>query len=126
MGVIEKLRLVEQVELDQVRLGALYVQLGDQGADSVVCRAMEELAARLSHCRQLWQDGKAVQLRKNSRSLIAISEQIGMHRLAQVARDLTGCIDAQDHVAVAATLSRLIRIGECSLSAVWQMEDRSL
>ncbi|QUJ76438.1 hypothetical protein KDD17_16390 [Sulfitobacter albidus] len=126
MGVVEQLRLVEQVELDQVRLGALYTQLGEQNAESVVARAMEELASRLAQCRAQWNGGKTAQLRKNSRSLIAISEQIGMYRLAQVAADVTSSIDARDDVAVAATLARLMRTGERSLSAVWKMEDQRL
>lgn len=126
MGEIVEMRLMEQIELDQVRLGTLYNQLGDAGAESVVCRAMEELAVRLARCSALWREGETSQLRKNARSLIAISEQIGMDRLAWVAGDVTASIDAGDDVAVAATLSRMMRTGERSLSAIWSMQDLSL
>ncbi|MEQ6249718.1 hypothetical protein ABMC89_12565 [Sulfitobacter sp. HNIBRBA3233] len=126
MGEILEMRLIERVELDQGRIGALYRQLGADGADNVMCRAMEELAVRMSLCRSLWQEGKTAQLRKNARSLIAISEQLGMKRLAQVAGDVTACIDDRDSVAVSATLSRMLRTGERSLSAIWSMQERSL
>ena len=114
-----QIRPVEQVRVDQDRLGALYSQLGEAGAEDVVCRALEELAQRLSRCEALFLDAAWPELRKNARSLIAISEQIGMSALAHVAGDVTRCIDQCDHTAVAATLSRLLRIGERSLMAVW-------
>lgn len=126
MSEVVKIRLSEQIQLDQVRLGTLYAQLGETGAESVVSRAMEELAVRLSQCDTLWRDKNKVQLRKHARSLIAIADQIGMHRLAQVAGDVTASIDAEDDVAVAATLSRMLRTGERSLSAIWSMEDLSI
>lgn len=126
MSDIINIRLSEKIQLDQVRLGALYAQLGETGAESVVCRAMEELAARLAQCDALWRAGNRLLLRKNARSLIAISNQIGMHRLAQVAGDVTTSIDANDEVAIAATLSRMLRTGERSLSALWSMEDLSI
>lgn len=121
-----KIRLSEKIQLDQVRLGTLYAQLGETGAESVLCRAMEELAARLAQCDALWHARNRIQLRKHARSLIAIADQIGMHRLAKVAGDVTASIDAEDEIAIAATLSRMLRIGERSLSAIWSMEDLSI
>ncbi len=118
-----QIKPLEAVHVDQDRLGALYSQLGEAGAEDVVCRALEELAMRLSHCEQLFRDGAWADLRKNSRSLIAIAEQVGMSALSQVARDVTLCIDRGDTTAVAATLSRLIRVGERSLMLVWDIQD---
>jgi hypothetical protein len=118
-----QIRPTEQVDLDQDRLGALYHQLGEDNAEDVVCRALEELAVRLGQCDRLYRDGSWADLRKNSRLLIAIAEQIGMHALARVARDVTICLDQGDAIAVAATLSRLIRVGERSLTAVWDLQD---
>jgi hypothetical protein len=126
MDNVVNIRLSEQIQLDQVRLGTLYAQLGESGAENVVCRAMEELAVRMAQCDALWRANNLVHLRKNARSLIAIADQIGMHRLAKVAGDVTICIDTADAVAIAATLSRMLRTGECSLSAIWSMEDLSI
>ena len=126
MSEVVKIRLLEQINLDQSRLGTLYAQLGESSAESVVCRAMEELAVRMAQCDTLWRARNFVQLRKHARSLIAIADQIGMYNLAQVARDVTTCIDASDDIAIAATLSRMLRIGERSLSAIWSMDDLSI
>lgn len=115
----------EQIRLDQDRLAGLYLQLGEASADDIVCRAIEELAMRLSHCERLWRQNDHMALRKSARSLVAISDQIGMATLARVAGDVTNAIDAADGSAIAATLFRLIRIGERSLTAVWDMQDLS-
>ena len=118
-----ELMQVETVRLDQDRVESLYHQLGESGAEDVICRAIEELAVRLAHCEQLWRKDMAEDLRKSARSLIAIAEQIGMTTLARVAGDVTNAIDAQDPAALGATLCRLMRIGERSLTAVWDLQD---
>ena len=109
--------------LDQDRLQALYSELGDVGAEDVVCRAMEELAVRLSYAEKLSRRGDYKDMQKVVRSLIAIADQIGMNSLARVARDVCDCVEAGDEVALGATLSRLVRIGERSLSAIWDLDD---
>ncbi|WP_372993702.1 hypothetical protein [Sulfitobacter sp.] len=121
-----QMRPTEQVSVDQERLGTLYAQLGEAGAEDVVCRAMEELALRMSHCDRLFRESNWDELRKNSRSLIAIADQVGLQKLAVVARDVMCAIDQHDEVAVAATLTRLIRIGERSLTAIWDTQDMSI
>jgi hypothetical protein len=123
MDHVLKIRLKENVQVDQDRLGALYAELGENAAEDVVCRAMEELALRLSHCSRLHTAGEWDELRKCTRSLIAISEQIGMLVLARVSNDVIETLDARDMPAVAATLSRLLRIGEQSLTAIWDLQD---
>jgi len=118
-----QIKPTENVSVDQDQLGALYSQLGAVGAEDVVCRALEELALRMSHCEKLYRAGQWDELRKNTRSLIAIADQIGMRALSHVASDVTDSIDQGNGVAVAATLSRLMRVGDRSLSAVWDIQD---
>jgi hypothetical protein len=123
---ITKLTLEEPVRLDPDRLGALYSQLGEVGAEDVICRAMEELAVRMAHCERLHRQSDWLELRKSARSLVAIADQIGMHMLSRVATDVTMAIDDNNTVAIASTLARLLRIGERSLTAIWDSQDLSL
>jgi len=118
---ILQIRPMEKVSVDQERLGPLYAQLGEAGAENVVCHALEELALRMTHCDKLYREEAWRDLRKNARSLIAIADQIGMAKLSSVADDVTNCIDREDAIALAATLSRLLRIGERSLTAIWDI-----
>ena len=126
MEDVTTLGQTEQVRLDSDRLGALYRQLGEANAEDVICRAVEELAVRMSHCETLWRAGDWAQLRKSVRSLMAISDQVGMAKLSHVAGDVTTAIDNKDAVAAAATLTRLLRVGERSLTAVWDLQDLSI
>ncbi|MCX7558049.1 hypothetical protein OS190_00615 [Sulfitobacter sp. F26204] len=114
---------VENVNLDQNQLGGLYSQLGPAGAEDVLCRALEELSLRLSQSEELYRQGQWHELRRNTRSLIAIADQIGMQALSRVANDVIRCIDQTNGVAIAATLSRLMRVGDRSLSAIWESQD---
>lgn len=110
------------MRLDPYRLDALFDQLGETGAEDIVCRALEELAARLSHAERCYREGRIEDMRKSSRSLIAIADQVGMSLLARVAGDVTASIDAGDHIALAATFARLLRIGERSLCEIWDVQ----
>lgn len=116
----------EKVRLDPDRLAELYVQLGEAGAQDIVCRAMEELTVRLENITEAHLTYKGRDLRKGAKGLIGIAEQIGMQRLADVARDVCNCADENDPIALGATLARLLRIGNCSLTAVWDLQDLSV
>lgn len=89
----------------------------------MVCRALEELAARLAHVEKCYRAGEAKETCKNSRSLGAIADQLGMSMLATVARDVVACAETGDPVAQAATLARLLRIGERSLTEIWDVQE---
>ncbi|MDA7963693.1 hypothetical protein [Ruegeria sp.] len=129
MNVVDKIITLEQkesVRLDPDRLGGLCGQLGDANAVDVLCRTIEELALRLSNCDRFWRQRDWAGLRKCAKSLVAIADQAGMTALARVAGDVVNTVDAGDAVATGATLSRLIRVGERSLTAVWDQQDLSV
>ncbi|WP_306115874.1 MULTISPECIES: hypothetical protein [unclassified Roseovarius] len=126
MEQVTTLRHDEVVRVNPDRLEELYRQLGETGAEDVVCRALEELAARLSHTERCFREMRHHDMRKSARSLVAIAEQIGMSLLAQVALDVTICIDAGDKIALSATMARLLRIGERSLTQIWDLQDLSI
>lgn len=113
----------ETVWLDADRLALLCQQRGPDAAEDMVCRALEQLANRLGRTEACYRSGRMQDMRKSARSLIAMSDQIGMRHLARVASDVTACLDAGDAVAVGATLARLLRVGERSLCDIWDLQD---
>ena len=123
MTNITQLRLSEHVKVDHDRLDALYSEMEPAAAEDMVCRAMEELALRIAQCDRLYRASDFDGLHKASRSLVAIAEQIGMTVMARVARDVADCATSQDPVPLAATLARLMRTGEESLTAIWDLQD---
>ncbi|SEF58419.1 hypothetical protein SAMN05421751_102109 [Jhaorihella thermophila] len=125
VGQLLTLRQVETVRLDPDRLELLYSQMGEAAADDVICRAVEELAIRLTRTEQQWRNGDWHEMARTARSLIAIADQVGMTKLARIAGDVVQAARAGDSAAVGATLFRLIRVGERSLTAIWDLQDLS-
>ncbi len=126
MNKIVQLKPAEQIRVDSEQLSGLYTNLGEVAAEDIVCRAMEELALRLAHCDRLYRSDDLTGLRKSSKSLVAIAEQIGMNKLARVALCVTDCVDAGDTIALSAVFSRLLRTGEGSLTAIWDLQDLTI
>ena len=126
MKQVTMLAMSEPAQLDAEKLEQLYEELGDSAAEDVVCRAMEELAVKLAQTDRLYRSGQIAEMRKTVRSMGAIAGQIGMGTLARVAGDVLACVDANDGTALAAVLQRLMRMGESSLTQIWQLQDLSI
>ena len=126
MGRITSLEQQEPVDLDTERLEQLYLELGSNAADNVVCRALEELAARLSRVGRCHGEGRLDDMVRNARGVAAMAGQLGMHRVAAVANDVIRCTGAGDPVALAATLARLVRLGERCLTEIWDLQDLTI
>jgi hypothetical protein len=125
MAHLTRLRPDEPVRLERARLAALYASAGEAQAEEIICRAMEELAQRLSALERAYAQGETAALARGARSLGAIAEQMGMTGLARVARDVALCAERRDGPALGAVLSRLVRISDRSLTAVWDTADLS-
>lgn len=123
MTYFAKLTYDEPVRLDAESLESLYSELGPAGAENVVCRAMEELALRLNETTALHRNGDWEELARLARSMGAISRQVGLSSFARVANDVAKCASAGDPIALGATICRLERIGDRSLTAVWDIQD---
>ncbi|MGB1234390.1 MAG: hypothetical protein ACPG5U_01500 [Planktomarina sp.] len=113
----------ETVDLDTEQLGALYAQLGESNADAVVCRALEELANRLSLIERSYYQSDFPALAKAARGLVGIADQVGMKKLSVIAKTVADLSKAGDAPALSATLARLIRMGDRSLAAIWEVQD---
>ena len=116
----------ETVRLDTDKLAVLYDELGPSEANRVVNGAIKEVAHRLSVIEEAYYGQDRQTLNKAMKTLPAIADQVGMTALARVARDASDCAAAGDTPAFAATLARLIRLGDRSLSAVWELQDISI
>lgn len=126
MSPVTMLAPEEPARLDIETLSDLYGDMGPRAAEEAVCRAMEELALRLAGAEKAWQAHDWTAMEVSLRRLIAIAQQIGMVGIVRVARDTRDCLTRGDTVALAATLARLLRMGERSLLALWDRQDLSV
>ncbi|SHJ55017.1 hypothetical protein SAMN05444000_11024 [Shimia gijangensis] len=123
MEQVSVLRLNERALLNRDRIVQLKRQLGEPTAQDVLCRAVEEIAARLEYVSVRFGLQELPEMRKSTRSLLAIADQVGLDTLTMVADDVLDCIDNGDLVALSATHDRLLRVGQNSLTEIWDMQD---
>lgn len=123
MAQISVLAHDDAVQLDADQLGALYAQLGEASADTVVSRALEELANRLSLIERSYYQNNRGAVAKAAKGLVGIADQIGMTSLSRSAEAVTQLAQGRDEPALAAALARLVRNGDRSLTAIWEIQD---
>jgi hypothetical protein len=117
------LRHEEGVRLNSDCLVALYSRLGEAGAELFMVQALEELSVRLRDIQRLADADNPEELIRNASRVALAADQIGMSSLARVARDVAQAGGAGDMPGRAATIARMMRIADRSLTAVWDMQD---
>ena len=123
MSELRTMRIEEPVRLDAERLVALYAELGQVGAERVIALAMEDIALHLVAVKQAAQDRRREAFDRGLEEIILLAGQVGMAALVRVARDLKICAARRDRISQEAVLARLLRIGDRSLTAVWDIAD---
>lgn len=112
---IVPLRHVEAPAMQTDALLSLQASLGVDESRDVIERAVFELSDRLWLLEQALHETQMPEVDRLSRSLIAISAQIGLSEFSLVASDLSNCIQRGDKIAIGAVAARLVRVGERSL-----------
>lgn len=115
----------EGVVLDTARIMILRRSLGDQRTREVVEEVVFHLTDRMGLLRAALDEARPCDAQALGARLAALSEQVGLTTFAQVARDLVGCIEAQDEVAIGAVAARLERLADQSLYSVLHYADQS-
>lgn len=83
---------------------------GPDCAEDVVSTNLSELARHLRRLDDDYRSGDADRLNSRVRSIVTLSDQVGMRHVARVATDVIRCAICGDESALAATLSRLMRL----------------
>lgn len=119
MANLTVLAVQEPVRVDARRLGEIVNELGETAAHNIICAALEQLAQAMAELRAAAMDGDMAQLLVRAEELSRLAWQVGLPSLAAVAIDVAGCAERRDQTGLAATLARLMRIGNRSLTEIW-------
>ena len=119
MANLMVLSVQEPVQVDARRLAEIVDELGETAAHDVICMALEQLAQALSDARQAALTGDMAELASRAEMLSRLAWQVGLTSLAGVAVDVAACAERRDGIGLAATLARLMRIGNRSLTEIW-------
>jgi DhnA family fructose-bisphosphate aldolase class Ia len=110
-------RPVEMIFVDAGHLVDLARDKGVPRAEFIAFAALEEIVERLTAVEAAWRAGEFQRLAKVARSVVGMSEQLGMQTVALVAARVAAVAETSDQAALAALVARLVRVGEGSLAA---------
>lgn len=119
MGNLTVLAMQEPVRIDVRRLGEIMDELGETAAQTIICAALEQLASALASAREAAMSGDMAGLSERADLLSRLAWQVGLPSLAGVAVDVMDCAERRDATGLAATLARMMRIGNRSLTEIW-------
>ncbi len=121
-----ELRFKENVRLDSDRLNQLIRNLSQADAEDIICRTVAELGSLINKCEQAYQQHDSTSLSRQVAAVARTAGQLGMTKLQRIAMHVTQTLAQGDPTATAATLARLVRVGDLSLCAVWDVEGLSV
>lgn len=119
MMKIERLANREAVWIDDRRLEDIVNELGCAAAQNVVGLAMEQIALAMTELRDLAVSGALEAAAVRADRLSRLAWQVGLVSLAGVAVDVAIAADRGDHPAFAATVARMMRVGNQSVTEIW-------
>lgn len=119
------LQMEEPARFNPDRLERLCAEIGEIRAEHEVAKALEDISRHLLDIERIDPVGGQNRLAVPVQALVDASEHIGMATLARVGRDVMACLAHRDTVALAATNSRLRRVGDRSIHAIWDLENLS-
>ncbi|MDQ7260770.1 hypothetical protein NM680_03030 [Paracoccus sp. PS-1] len=125
MTKIAILAVDETVRIDLQRLEQIIGELGEATAVQVIGAALEQLALALRRTLAASRQGDLGAAVSNADQLSRLAWQVGLVTLAGVAIDVGACAERRDRPALAATTRRLERIGNRSLTELWDVPENS-
>lgn len=125
MGV-SRIEFAESVVMDGAYLETILEELGVQRGEAVICAAMEDMASLIKFVSQSWDKCNLDEAHLAARQVAGIADRLGLITLAGVARDVASLCPDGNNAALAASVARLVRLGERSLIAIWEAQDVSV
>ena len=111
----------ECVEIDQAQLFQQFNLPADRDRHDLIFDIVEDIARILGRQGLQYLKIDYDNLRDSVDSVASQAQKFGFRHLSRVAQDVKLCVDGNDLVAESSTFQRLLRVGEQSLFAIWDM-----
>lgn len=123
MTQVTALSVVEPVRVDARRVSDIVNELGETAAQNVIGLALEQLAGALVEIDTAIERGDFASTVLHADRLSRLAWQVGLTSLSGVAVDLGACAEQRDQPSLAAVRARLMRVGNQSLTQIWDGGD---
>ena len=121
MTIVTMMERKECVEIDQAQLFQQFNMQADRDRHDLIFDVFEDVARILGCVETQYLKTDYDNLRDSLDSVVTLAQKFGFGHLSRVAQDVKLCVDGNDLVAVSSTFQRLLRVGEQSLFAIWDM-----
>ena len=111
----------ECVETDQAQMFQQFNLQADVDRHDLIFDVVEDIAKILIRAGTQYLKTDYDNLRDSLDSIVTLAKKFGFVHLSRGAQDVKFCVDGNDLVAVSSTFQRLLRVGEQSLFAIWDM-----
>ena len=93
----------------------------DRDKHDLIFDVVEDIARILGCAETQYLKTDYDNLRESLDSIETLAQKFGFRHLLRVAKDVKLCVEGNDFVAVSSTFQRLLRVGEQSFFAIWDM-----
>ena len=121
MTIVTMMERKESVEIDQAQFLEQFNLRADRDRHDLIFDVVEDIAQILGRAEAQYMKSNYDELRDSLNKITNLGRQFGFGHLSRVAQDVMICVDANDFVSVSSTFQRLLRVGEQSLFAIWDM-----
>ena len=121
MTIVTMMERKECIEIDQAQLFQQFNLQADRDRHEMIFDVVEDIARILGRAETQYLKTDYDNLRDSLDSVATLAQKFGFGHLSRVAQDVKLCVDGNDLVAVSSTFQRLLRVGEQSLFAIWDM-----
>ena len=121
MTIVTMMERKECVEIDQAQLLQQFNLQADRDRHDLIFDVVEDIARILGRAETQYLKTDYDNLRDSLDSVVTLAQKFRFGHLSRVAQDVKLCVDGNDLVAVSSTFQRLLRVGEQSLFAIWDM-----
>ncbi len=120
MKNVAALAVAEPVSVDERRLQDIVNELGEVAAEGLIQLALEQMALAVHALQADARSGNNFATVEQAQRLSRLAWQVGLVTLAAVAVDIADCARRGDVVALEATLARMVRVADRSLTDIWE------
>lgn len=124
MAQVTALAVDEAIHVDARRVGDIVSELGEYAAQNVIGLALEQMAVLLTEVDEALQQDALAEAVGKAEKLSRLAWQVGLSSLASVAVDLASCAERGDPASLTAVRARLSRVGNRSLTEIWECGNR--
>ena len=121
MTIVTMMERKECVAIDQAQLFQQFNLPADRDRHDLIFDIVEDIARILGRQGTQYLKIDYDNLRDSVDSVASQAQKFGFRHLSRVAQDVKLCVDGNDLVAESSTCQRLLRVGEQSLFAIWDM-----